>query len=513
MAGNNQPSNLGNNGSNPSLDAMLSSLQTDEMRRHQQSANGTAINDPYANIRLGVFPVQGARPPRVTGPLDPEYIRRFSINNNDGNNNNNNNNNSGNANPGQNQNPTPTPTSHSQPLPSNVHPAQTPNVGMADLPRQSKPWNDDHLGSFLVDMPNRGEDAARHAMFTELIRLKTRSIELQIAEAQRKAKEAELELVKWKGVAERKIAESNAAPTGASAAPQANFASFESMTGINGESIVLPPQPFPAQPAQPIPSMTGPTAPSHGTPIVNPPTPMTNFDFESLQAMAFDSNLENLFSFLDPTQRQSQNGQQQVPQTMSGMDATGTLDPNNMYFNNLDTPFFPTSDFGGTPIVPTQPMYSPTKRQTSPTSDLEAISPPMKRTKRTIEKKIVVERTATCPGCQKTIARILFRAPRDRIPEDISIDLRCTDCAPVVNPSTLPEPSTSGTSIGTVEMRKRLRATLEMEDEEKREVVRRQWCDVCQRIVASGRLIGGEKENMSPIAEIICAHCDGKYQR
>ena len=99
------------------------------------------------------------------------------------------------------------------------------------------------------------------------------------------------------------------------------------------------------------------------------------------------------------------------------------------------------------------------------------------------------------------------------MPDDISVDLKCPSCAAVDAPATLPDPATMGTSIGTVEMRKRMRATLETEDEEKRVFVRRQFCDVCQRVVGSGRLVAGAKENMSSIAEIVCAPCDAKYQR
>jgi hypothetical protein len=59
---------------------------------------------------------------------------------------------------------------------------------------------------------------------------------------------------------------------------------------------------------------------------------------------------------------------------------------------------------------------------------------------------------------------------------------------------------------------------MEIEDAEAGQVeptkARRAFCDVCQRVVGSGSIVGGkEREPMGHMAEIVCAPCDGKYQR
>lgn len=370
-------------------------------------------------------------------------------------------------------------------------------------------------------MPKREEDASRHMMFTELIKLKTKSIELQIAEARKKEKEAELELEKWKSATEKRLARESMTATPAPYAPM-DINTFDmgapSQTSTQAEMPFQPMLPPAANP--PPPALNAfQNVQQLGQPE-NPPTPINHFD---LEAMMHDSNLESLFSWLpeytDPNSQQHQQAQMVQPQQQHMMPTqqrqSFDMGSSGMYFNSINTttPFLTTNDVLSTPSVYAQTITSPVKRSASPFSDADATSPAAKRTKRTTEKKIVVERSASCAWCKKTIARIMFRAPRSHIPEDISIDLRCPSCAAVECPSALPDHSTAGTSIGTVDMRKRLRTTLESEDEEKRAIVRRQFCDVCQRVVASGMIVGGDKENMNPIAEIVCAHCDGKYQR
>ena len=388
--------------------------------------------------------------------------------------------------------------------------------------------------AFLDQMPKKDEDASRHLMFTELIKLKTKSIELQIAEARKREREAELELEKWKSATERRLTHESVTATPAPYAPM-------DMTAFDMASATQPdtrPE-IQYQTMLPAPSSSAPQAPNafqhmqHLGQPENPPTPINHFD---LEAMMQDSNLESLFAWLpeytDPSGQQQQQAQisqshqqpqQQHQQAAQEQQILATphrqsfdMGHSGMYFNSINTttPFLTTNEVLSTPSVYAQTITSPiTKRSASPFSDADAASPAAKRTKRTTEKKVVVERSATCAWCKTTIARIMFRAPRSHIPEDISIDLRCPSCAAVECPSALPDHNTAGTSIGTVDMRKRLRTTLESEDEEKRAIVRRQFCDVCQRVVASGMIVSGEKENMNPIAEIICAPCDGKYQR
>jgi len=72
--------------------------------------------------------------------------------------------------------------------------------------------------------------------------------------------------------------------------------------------------------------------------------------------------------------------------------------------------------------------------------------------------------------------------------------------------------------IGTVESRKRLRISMEVDDEDgKVEGDRRKvFCDVCQRVVGVGGVWGGMKEkreNLGGMTEVVCISCDGKYQR
>jgi len=373
-------------------------------------------------------------------------------------------------------------------------------------------------------MPLKSEDPTRHVMFTEMIRMKTKSIELQIAEARRKEKEAEVELAKWRVASEQRIAQT-AGEGGSNVTPN----TFEGM-GMNpfdmergsvdpaaaGSSMFQ--QSNALSTGQQTGAASGNALPMNIPPPENPPTPITHFD---LEAMMHDSNLEGLFSWLPDfatQQQQQQQQQQQMPPPQQPaqslpQQSVPNLDANNFLFGNMSTPYLTTNESLSTPSLAYNTVTSPAKRSASPTSDNEATSPHVKRLKKSNEKKIVVERSAYCPGCDKIIGRIMFRAPRAHMPDDISVDLKCPSCAAVDAPATLPDPTTMGTSIGTVEMRKRMRATLETEDEEKRTVVHRQFCDVCQRVVASGRLVAGAKENMSSIAEIVCAPCDAKYQR
>jgi hypothetical protein len=138
-----------------------------------------------------------------------------------------------------------------------------------------------------------------------------------------------------------------------------------------------------------------------------------------------------------------------------------------------------------------------------------------KKNKRAAEKKIVVEQPSNCQKCGKSIGRVMIRAPRSQIPEPISVEFKCLACADVVQPPSLPDQAVGGSSIGTVEIRKRMRVNMEIEDEEAgTNGSRRTFCDVCQRVVGSGCIVGGkQREMMNHMTEIVCESCDRKYQR
>lgn len=487
---------------------MIASLSNNPLSNQQPTSSGQGSNgDVYDNLRLGVFPVPGGRPPQAnSGSLPQDYIQRFFADNNA------------------------TLPPANPPVSNETFPIQ------ADTSAKIDEWD---FGTFLSNMPRVGEDASRHGMFTELIKLRTKSLELQIAEARRKEKEAELELERWKEASTRRMEESTR--NGSVSQPQAgtngmgqmDFNPFES---IPTDETVGPAIDFPtfvtdqeqSQLGAIDQSTTGDMSMSMQNQGVmdNPPTPMTLLDLES---MMHDNNLDGLFSWLpDFGQQQAQpdlqpqqqlptpmldQGQMLPPSTTSSMNSINGIDPSNLFVNH-----FPTAFEGGydmttaTPTITAQQITSPLKRSASPTSDNDTTSPAFKRSKRTTEKKIVVEKHATCPGCEKSIAKIMFRALRTHMPEDISVDLRCKDCTGTSGLDQVDGAAVGG-HIGTVEIRKRLRGTLEVEDEEKDALGKRQFCDVCQRVVAVGRLVGGEKDSLSSIAEIICASCDSKYQR
>lgn len=477
--------------------------------------HGVRNGDIYESLRIGTFPVPGNRPPYVPkGPLDPRFIERFAIDNSQ---------NSADANV-------------SAQSTSNAHSGSSSN-GVAGVPVNVEEWD---FETFLRSMPKAGEDSSRHTMFTELIKLRTKSLELQIAEARRKEKEASVELEKWKMASLSRIDETmkgNPGDMDVSGMGQLDFNPFEGLsadtqdqpTGMDFSTFAANPQVDQNQ--------QGGMAMNTVGGVVDAPTPMTLLDLES---MMHDNNLDGLFSWLpDFGQQQAQQPQQsqqsqttlsqpnlgitnttmdssstpgQAPRQMSVSSLNG-IDPSNLFANHFPTPFEGGYDMTtATPTITASLITSPLKRSASPMSETEATSPAQKRSKRTTEKKVVVEKHVSCLGCKKSIAKIMFRAPRTQLPEETIIDLKCKECSGVSGSSVDSAPIGDG-HIGTVEIRKRLRGTLELEDEEKKETFRRQFCDVCQRLVAAGRIVGGGKERLSSIAEIICASCDSKYQR
>jgi hypothetical protein len=432
---------------------------------------------------------------------------------------------------------------------------------------------DDVVAAFLAEMPTAQEDPTRHALWTELIQLKTRTLELQIAEARRKEKEAELELHKLREAVAQRASRSGdpAGPStshsvaangsgsagglvdggnaGASASASASAGAGaggilnanEHVPGVHGVdpnhfqhypfvTHARPPiednqqidDPFGSS-LPPVPAQVLPPAPTSSSSLALPPatglaqTPMTPFD---LEAMMQDANLDSMFDWLPDLDHGIQTPANMFPPT--------AVDPSSLLIPTLDRshnelPSMPHQndefdfEFGDTkPIT----EASPRKRRASSAETGESETPtPAKKTKKGTEKKIVEENQSVCVTCRKPVGRIMIRALKSQIPDKLSVDFKCLECAPVAQPPSLPDQAMGGSSsIGTVEMRKRIRVDMEIEDAEAGQVeptkARRAFCDVCQRVVGSGSIVGGkEREPMGHMAEIVCASCDGKYQR
>lgn len=173
------------------------------------------------------------------------------------------------------------------------------------------------------------------------------------------------------------------------------------------------------------------------------------------------------------------------------------------------------STSGNNSGAPATPLSPTVKRPHSPDSDSSPQAPPPKKGKPRGEKKIVIEQHASCQNCGKAVARVLLRAPKTSIPTPISVEFRCPDCTGVHQPPTTDPHGAAGSSIGSTEARKRMRTAMEDDDLINEEPAsRRCFCDVCQRAVACGQVIGGpERSALGSMAEIICASCDSKYQR
>lgn len=385
---------------------------------------------------------------------------------------------------------------------------------------------------FFSTMPSSQEDPSRHALWTELVRLKTRTLELQIAEAKAKEKEAEAELYRLKEIYRSKGGRhsfsqslggtSDVAQNQAQGMPQYNTTgpAAASTTPFNtfSQATLHPTQPF---------NPDNMTASNMQTPVQNnntlmqlvpdqvaqqqqqqQPTSMTTFD---LEAMMQNNNLDNMFSWL-PDFGDSSQAMQGHPQG----GRAGGVDPNDLLMSNgnLDSAGNPFQTFYNptisTPMSVKPNITSPpTRRSRTPDED----EPASKKVKRP-EKKTAVDYTSSCTICSKPLAKAIVRAPKSQIPDTVSVEFACPECRPVPSPPSLNDVA-SGSGIGTVDTRKRLRIAMETEDEDKKEVdERRAFCDVCQRVFGSGMIFGGqERENLGHMTEIVCTSCDAKYSR
>lgn len=531
------------------------SLPLSETERHQASQNGPTADDPFYNLRVGVFPVDGARPAHVRGHVDPSLLAGYARHH---------------------------PLSHISPSLSNPPaPAPAAGYGPPSALRPEAPKTpaavDDVVAAFLAEMPTAQEDPTRHALWTELIQLKTRTLELQIAEARRKEKEAELELHKLKEAVARRASRSGdaagpstshsaaangsgsagglvegasagasaGAGAGASASTSGILGANEHVSAVHGVNPnhfqhypfvthARPPiednqqidDPF-ASSLPPVSAQVLPPAPTSSSSLAVPPppatglaqTPMTPFD---LEAMMQDANLDSMFDWLPDLDHGIQTPANMFPPT--AVDPSSLLIPTlDRSRNHTDLPSMPHQneefDFEFGDVKPITDA-SPRKRRASSAETGESETPtPAKKTKKGAEKKVVEEHQSVCVTCRKAVGRIMIRALKSQIPDKLSIEFKCLECAPVAQPPSLPDQAMGGSSsIGTVEMRKRIRIDMEIEDAEAGQVeptkARRAFCDVCQRVVGSGSIVGGkEREPMGHMAEIVCAPCDGKYQR
>lgn len=473
--------------------------------------------------------------------------------------------------------------------PQHLSPSSIMQSASASTSNHNVDRNNNFL-TLLAEMPNATDDPARHTMWMQAVQYKTKSLELDIAEARRKEREAELELARLKAVVDRRSSFRRAEPQPST--PQGNMAALAptgaggGMGGVGaggGQSQSSSNQnnmpntghlqlnvPLPRTEQTYVPSTTrshsfttatypylhtrpmlGPavspqnqkpstlpdvsvTHPHPGTSSMlgtsstgdgtagNREQAMTPFD---LEAILSGTNLDNMFSWLPDFGNTGMNGTS--ASGIPGM-SQGGIDPNALRFAStnpmdafngsaieLDTDFIPDFAQG----IKAEPDYiepSPAKRKGSSGAESAAADdlPPIKRSRRGIEKKVTVEQTVYCPTCRKSIARVLVRALRSQLPDHIVSEFSCLKCTPVARPAGIPDPAISGTAIGTVETRKRLRAGLEMQDEENGVDARRQFCDVCQRIIGSGWIKGGKaKMHIGHLAEIICSSCDARYQR
>lgn len=447
----------------------ISQISGEKLERHQRIASGSALDQPYHSNGGGIFPASGAEP--VHAVVSNASFDSYDIS-------------SASAGPSQIQQ-----TTSQQSHTATQSPSQP-------LQHRSDP---DPIASFLAEMPTEAEDPTRHVLWTELIRLKTRSLELQIAEARRKEKEAELELARLQSGAVSKSDNENgnpmAGPSGAAGVgipsgtsyvlPQQHMVQQQQQQEQQQQQHV---QPVPQGPTfNPTQQLYGGVAQNQNQHAVSP------FDLDAM----LQTDLTNFLSWLPDLGNNEGIQADGLQNTSDSNMPLGTLQPPSIFDNS------------------TASRQSPTRHASHSPSNSP---PPAKRSKRTAEKKTVIEKSSACIICSKPLARVMIRAPKSRVPDPITVSLKCPQCAPVKQPSTLPDSnqasSATASSIGTVETRKRMRTSMEIDDEEAKVSERRTWCDVCQRIVGSGQVCGGkDRENILHQAEIICTTCDSKYQR
>jgi hypothetical protein len=369
--------------------------------------------------------------------------------------------------------------------------------------------NDSVLG-FMQTMPTKNEDSSQHALWTELVRMKTRTLELQIAQARAKEREAEAELLKLRQMYSQKGGLEDLSNTSGSAG-QDVFGSLPMSASGSGQYGQGAGVDLYGQHARnnstgfsEVDNFTGINTGTMTPAPSNPQHAMTTFD---LEAMMQHNNLDNLFSWLPDFGETPQANRVQAPGQIQGVDPNDLFGLGNAQSNIVFQPSVTDTPRSVKPNI-TSPIN---RRSHTPDED----EPANKKAKRP-EKKIVVEQGSECVLCSKPLAKIMVRAPKSNIPDQIVAQFACPDCRPVAPPPSLSDMygSGSGHGIGTVDTRKRLRTAMEAEDEDKEADSRRVFCDVCQRVFGSGMVYGGHaRENMAAISEFVCTGCESKYSR
>lgn len=412
------------------------------------------------------------------------------------------------------------------PQPGSAGPSRQSSGGIAPLHNYIDPQvaatspakqSSDPIIAFLSEMPSAADNPTRVAIWTELVRFKTRTLELQIAEAKRKEKEAELELARFKemtaGGANRTPA---AAPMPLAPAPAPSLGNY----GPPAANPLIASQIYPyyhkAQQAFTLPqSVPQQVQQQSNVPLDQtlsqnnltphpflPPQSMTPFDLH-----AITENFDDMFNWM-PDFDQDGN-------LINAGGADLGIAPSALQLPEMhQQPMYGASPISrsNSDLLPTD-VQTPVKRRPSSVADsLEDEQPTTKKSKRG-GKKVTVEVLPACSVCKKPMGKVLVRAPSAEMPDEISAAFLCIECLPVKRPPPVGgDAGLGGPAIGTVETRKRQRMGMETEDEERKVKERRQFCDVCQRIIGSGQVKGG-KENVGYLAEVICHSCDAKYQR
>lgn len=493
----------------------LDGISQQELERHQRSANGPTPDDPYWDVRLNaLFPVQGARPGRRMQAVPPEAgmsekARAMA------------------AGVPQQQQQQQQQQSQQQPPGSSGSQTATTPLGSAHAPSPAA-REEDPVRPFLDGLASAAESPQRQQMWSDLIRLKTKALELQIAEARAKERAAELELHRLQSGVTRITGSNSAqasngqaasasfqppatpvtatAPLGATPTQQQPYGQYNSFPLVNPARSPVIEASQNAFNDTMLASMSRPMPPPvlHSGNTNSGQHTVTAFD---LEAMLQENSLDNLFSWLPD----GDGNAHLIPQTAAPSDLLVNNDMMNVanatgLRMSMDTNMNGDSN---------RELSPPIKRPLSPSSESSPPDPPPKKGKPRGEKKIVIEQHGSCQNCGKAVARVLLRAPKTSIPIPISVEFRCPDCTGVYQPPTLDPHGAAGSNIGSTEARKRMRTAMEDDDLVNEEPgSRRCFCDVCQRVVACGQIVGGpERSPLGNMAEIICASCDSKYQR
>ena len=480
----------------------ISGLSPEEITRHQNSSTYVGPDDPWHGPRMGTFSMPNRRPPGKRHGAPPPSMQpndeTWSTTSVDQ------------AHHTLSMNAAAT-AGHS---PSNGSAGDSTSTqhGMTSLDMLDAKALFEKL---VQDMPLHEGDSARYQAYAGLIRMKTKSLELDIAIAKQKEREAELELARFKAMV-HPLDRNPDQPTEPDwVAPevdtnlQTSDAPVQAINPPLEQAMDYIAGTYPFDPRLTMNTGTDRHAvqyPSNTELSVaaSADSPLTAFDIDSLLQSA---NLDTLLSWLPSMD------------TQPGMDLPTTLDPSQLHLSVSEPNFMPPvqASAGSSEYHSIEPPSSNgvKRRLSSPgdaVSDITTATATGKKPKKA-GKRGTTEESANCISCSNPLLRCMIRAVAEDLPKSLDLDLHCRSCRPV-ECLTSPPDVTAGSHIVTLDVRKRLRISMEIEDEERHAVDRRVFCDVCQRLVASGRILdSGSAELVLSMAEIVCSSCDGKYQR